>query len=149
MKKATKEPIKEIQTTQELVKSNKRKHNYKLTQDDIKDIMLYYYLDNTKATRQDILNKYNISKQTYYNIIKDKKNIDLINKDITDKRQNFTKKSELIIDKALNKINDNIDNDKANTKELITTLGILYDKTRLEQNLSTSNNSIQINIKVE
>jgi uncharacterized protein YktB (UPF0637 family) len=111
--------------------------------------MLYYYLDNTKATRQDILNKYNISKQTYYNIIKDKKNIDLINKDITDKRQNFTKKSELIIDKALNKINDNIDNDKANTKELITTLGILYDKTRLEQNLSTSNNSIQINIKVE
>ena len=146
MKKATK---KEIQTKQELIKSTKRKHNYKLTQEDIKDIMLYYYLDNTKATRQDILNKYNISKQTYYNIIKDKKNIELVNKDITDKRQNFTKKSELIIDKALNKINDNIDNDKANTKELITTLGILYDKTRLEQNLSTSNNSIQINIKVE
>ena len=125
------------------------KHNYKLTQEDIKDIMLYYYLDNTKQTRQDILDKYNISKQTYYNIIKDKKNKELIDKDITAARQNFTRKSEIIIDKALNKINKNIDNDNVNNKDLITTLGILYDKTRLEQNLSTSNNSININLKIE
>lgn len=138
---------KEIKTSQTLVKSNK--HNYKLTQDDIKDIMLYYYLDNTKATRQDILDKYNISKQTYYNIVKDKKNKELINRDITDARQNFTKKSEIIIDKALKKINKNIDNDNVNNKDLITITGILYDKTRLEQNLSTSNNAISINIKVE
>ena len=125
------------------------KHNYKLTQEDIKDIMLYYYLDNTKQTRQDILDKYNISKQTYYNIIKDKKNKELIDKDITAARQNFTRKSEIIIDKALNKINKNIDSDNVNNKDLITTLGILYDKTRLENNLSTSNNSININLKIE
>ena len=125
------------------------KHNYKLTQEDIKDIMLYYYLDNTKQTREELLNKYNISKQTYYNIIKDKKNKALIDKDITAARQNFTRKSEIIIDKALNKINKNIDNDNVNNKDLITTLGILYDKTRLEQNLSTSNNSININLKIE
>jgi hypothetical protein len=61
----------------------------------------------------------------------------------------FTKKSELIINKALNKINNNIDAGDINNRDLITITGILYDKTRLEQNLSTSNNSIQINIKVE
>ncbi len=129
--------------------ARKEKHNYKLTQEDIKDIMLYYYLDNTKATRQEILDKYNISKQTYYNIIKDKKNIELINEDITKARQNFTKKSEIIIDKALNKINKNIDNGDVNNKDLITITGILYDKTRLENNLSTNNNSININLKIE
>ena len=125
------------------------KHNYKLTREDIKDIMLYYYLDNTKATRQDILDKYNISKEYYYRIVKNEKNKELIEKDITDARQKFTKKSEIIIDKALNKINDKIDKDDVNAKDLITITGILYDKTRLEQNLSTSNNSININLKIE
>lgn len=138
---------KEITTKQEIVKSNK--HNYKLSEEDIKDIMLYYYLDNTKATRQDILDKYNISKEYYYRLVKNEKNKQLIEKDITDARQKFTKKSEIIIDKALNKINKNIDSDNVNNKDLITITGILYDKTRLENNLSTSNNSISINIKVE
>ena len=138
-----------IKTKQEIIKASKTKHNYKLTQEDIKQIMLYYYLDNRKQTRQEILDKYNISKQTYYNIIKDKKNIELINKDINEARQNFTKKSEIIIDKALNTINKNIDNGDINNKDLITITGILYDKTRLENNLSTSNNSININIKIE
>ena len=150
MKKTAPEaPIQEITTKQELIKTTKTKHNYKLTQEDIKQIMLYYYLDNRKQTRQEILDKYNISKQTYYNIIKDKKNIELINKDINEARQNFTKKSEIIIDKALNTINKNIDNGDINNKDLITITGILYDKTRLENNLSTSNNSININIKIE
>ena len=73
----------------------------------------------------------------------------MINKDINEARQNFTKKSEIIIDKALNTINKNIDNGDINNKDLITITGILYDKTRLENNLSTSNNSININIKIE
>lgn len=136
-----------MEKRQELVK--KDKYNYKLSEEDIKDIMLYYYLDNTKATRQDILDRYNISKEYYYRLVKNQKNKLLIEKDIKDKRQKFTKKSEIIIDKALNKINKNIDSDKASTKDLITTLGILYDKTRLENNLSTSNNSININLKIE
>ena len=146
MKKAT---TKEIQTTQDLVKARTTKANHKLTQEDIKDILLYYYLDNTKATRQEILDKYNISKQTYYNIVKNEKNKKMIDEHITEKRQLFTKKSEIIIDKALNKINKKIDNDETTPKDLITITGILYDKTRLENNLSTSNNSIQISIKVE
>lgn len=149
MKKASKQPIKEITTTQELVKARTTKHNYKLTQEDIKDIMLYYYLDNRKSTIKDICNRYNISTRRYYQIVKDEKNIKLIDNDITDMKKNFTKKSQVIIDKALTTINENINKGEVNNKDLITITGILYDKTRLENNLSTSNNSIQINIKVE
>jgi 5'-3' exonuclease len=138
-----------IKTKQEIMKASKTKHNYKLTQEDIKDIMLYYYLDNTKQTRQEILNKYNISKEYYYRLVKNENNKKLIEKDINEKRQMFTKKSEIIIDKALNTINKNIDSGDINNKDLITITGILYDKTRLENNLSTSNNSININIKIE
>lgn len=125
------------------------KHNYKLTDEDIKDIMLYYYLDNTKYTRQEVLDKYGISKEYYYRLVKNEKNKQLIEKDIKEKRQKFTQKSEIIIDKALNKLNEKIDNEEVNPKDLITITGILYDKTRLENNLSTSNNSIQINLKIE
>lgn len=127
----------------------KEKHNHKLNEDDIKEILLYYYLDNTKQTRDEVLSKYGISKQTYYNLVKSDKNKKLVEKDITQKRQLFTQKSEIIIDKALNKINDKIDKDDVNAKDLITITGILYDKTRLENNLSTSNNSININLKIE
>ena len=125
------------------------KHNYKLTEEDIKDIMLYYYLDNTKATREEILNKYNISKEYYYRLVKNENNKKLIEKDINEKRRKFTQKSEIIIDKALNTINKKIDNEEVNPRDLITITGILYDKTRLENNLSTSNNAININIKIE
>ena len=139
--------IKKIETTQSLVKTNKRTH--KLSQEDVRDIMLYYYLDNTKQTRQEILDKYNISKEYYYRLIKNEKNRKLIEKYITEQRQLFTKKSEIIIDKALNKINSKIDNEEVKAKDLITITGILYDKTRLENNLSTNNSSININLKIE
>ena len=111
--------------------------------------MLYYYLDNTRATREEILNKYNISESYYYRLIKDKKNIELINKDITESKQLFSKKTEIIINKILNKVNNKVDTEDASIKDLITSMGILYDKNRLEQNLSTSNNSIQINLQIE
>lgn len=134
-------------------KTNKKrtliKYNNKLTEEDKKDIMLYYYLDNTKQTRQDILDKYNISESYYYRLVKDKNNIKLIEKDITENKQKFSKKTEIIINKILNKVNDRVDKDDASIKDLITTFGILYDKNRLEQNLSTSNNSININLKIE
>lgn len=129
--------------------ARRKKHNHKLTEEDVKDILLYYYLDNTKQTRDELLSKYGITKQTYYNIVKSDKNKKLVEKEIHDKRQLFTQKSEVIIDKALTKINDKIDNDDVSPKDLITITGILYDKTRLENNLSTSNNSININLKIE
>ena len=150
MKKTTpgaENPIQEITTRQEIIRSNKKTH--KLSQEDIRDIMLYYYLDNTKSTLKEVLNKYNISKEYYYRLVKKEDNKKLIDNYITENRKLFTKKSELIIDKALNKINKNIDSGEVNNKDLITITGILYDKTRLEQNLSTQNNAISINIKIE
>lgn len=144
---AEEKQIQEITIKQELIRSNKKTH--KLTQEDIREIMLYYYLDNTKSTLKEVLNKYNISKEYYYRLVKKEDNKKLIDNYITENRKLFTKKSELIIDKALNKINKNIDSGDVNNKDLITITGILYDKTRLENNLSTSNNSININIKVE
>ena len=139
--------IQKITTKQEIIRSNKKTH--KLSQEDIREIMLYYYLDNTKSTLKEVLNKYNISKEYYYRLVKKEDNKKLIDNYITENRKLFTKKSELIIDKALNKINKNIDSGEVNNKDLITITGILYDKTRLEQNLSTQNNAISINIKIE
>lgn len=133
--------------TQELAKTHKKTH--KLSEEDIKDIMLYYYLDNSKSTLKEILQKYNISESYYYRLVKNKNNIELINKDITESKKLFSKKTEIIINKILTKVNNKVDTEDASIKDLITSMGILYDKNRLEQNLSTSNNSIQINLKIE
>ena len=73
-----------------------------------------------------------------------------IEKSITEAKPEFTKRVNEIIEKLLNRIDYEIENgDKITLSQLSTTLGILYDKSRLENNLSTSNNSININIKVE
>lgn len=132
---------------QELVKRNK--HNYKLTEEDKQLITLDYYLNRSNSNIQDICNKYNITSQTIYNIVKQEKYQKQLNNYITETRKNFSKKTSILIDKAIDKLEDKIDKDDANIKDLTTTIGILYDKNRLENNLSTSNNAISINIKVE
>ena len=69
---------------------------------------------------------------------------------ITEAKPEFTKRVNEIIEKLLNRIDYEIENgDKITLSQLSTTLGILYDKSRLENNLSNTNNSININIKVE
>ena len=143
MKKTTEE----ITKTQALAKTSKKTH--KLSNDDIKDILLYYYLDNSKSTLKEMLNKYNISESYYYRLVKSENNKKIIDKYITENKKLFSKKTEIIINKILNKVNNKVDNEDASIKDLITTMGILYDKNRLEQNLSTSNNSININLKIE
>lgn len=143
MKKTTEE----ITKTQTLVKSNK--HNYKLSEEDKQLITLDYYLNRSKENIQDICNKYNITSQTIYNIVKQEKYQKQLDNYITESRKNFSKKTSILIDKAIDKLQNKIDTEEANIKDLTTTIGILYDKNRLEQNLSTSNNSININLKIE
>ena len=138
-----------IKTKQEIIKVSKTKHNYKLSQEDKQQITLEYYLNRQKENIEDLCNRYNISKQTIYNIIRDKKNQKQLNKYITESRNNFTKKTSILIDKAIDRLNDKIENEEVNAKDLVTTIGVLYDKNRLENNQSTSNNSININIKIE
>lgn len=138
---------KETTTKQELVKSNK--HNYKLSEEDKQAIVLDYYLNRSKENISDLCNRYNISTRRVYQLVKDEKYQKQVNSYITECKNNFTKKTTILIDQAIDKLQDKIQNEDANIKDLNTTIGILYDKNRLEQNLSTSNNAISINIKVE
>ena len=147
--KNTSKQVEEIQTTQTLTPTKKSKHNYKLSEEDKQHIVLEYYLNRQTSNVEDICSKYNISTRRLYQIVKDKKYQKELNNYITECKNNFSKKTTMIIDKAINQLNEKIQEGDANIKDLTTTIGILYDKNRLEQNLSTSNNSISINIKVE
>ena len=96
-----------------------------------------------------LLDKYKISKTRLFQIMKEEKKQE-IEKSIIASDSNFTKKANRIIDLLFERLEKELlNNDKITLSQLSTTLGILYDKSRLENNLSTSNNSININIKVE
>lgn len=130
------------------------KHNYKLSDNDKKLIIIDYTLNRTNDNIYNICNRYNISKQTLYNIINKytkEERYNLVDASIKEYRKNFTKKANNIIEKALNRIDNqlNNENENINISQLSTMLGILYDKTRLEDNLSTSNNSFNININID
>ena len=121
----------------------------KLTLEQRKEIIVAYKLDNTKENIQAICNKYNITKQYIYKLLKSDivKDVD---KSITESKQEFTKRANEIIKKLLDRIEEKaLYDDKTTLSQLSTTLGILYDKSRLENNLSTSNNDVQIHIKIE
>ena len=99
-----------------------------------------------------MLKKYNISKRAYYDIInKNKENgFKLIDKDITELRQNFTKQTTLLMNKAIDRLNKQLESDNSiNLSQLATVLGILYDKEALELGKSTSNQAFNINIKID
>ena len=121
----------------------------KLTLEQRKEVITAYKLDNTKENIQAICNKYNITRQYIYKLLKSDivKDVD---KSITESKQEFTKRANEIIKKLLDRIEEKaLYDDKTTLSQLSTTLGILYDKSRLENNLSTNNSSININIKVE
>lgn len=126
------------------------RHNYKISKFDEKDICINYLL--SKNSREAMLKKYNISKRAYYDIInKNKENgFKLIDKDITELRQNFTKQTTLLMNKAIDKLNKQLESDdNVNLSQLATVLGILYDKEALELGKSTSNQAFNINIKID
>ena len=121
----------------------------KLSEEQRQDIITSYKLDNSKNNIAKICKDYDITKQYIFKLAKSEAAKD-IEKSITEAKPEFTKRVNEIIEKLLNRIDYEIENgDKITLSQLSTTLGILYDKSRLENNLSTSNNSININIKVE
>lgn len=127
------------------------KHNYKLTKEDKNNIILEYYLNRSKNNVEKIASNYNITRQSVYQVLNSytqKEKNDIVDASIKEYKQNFTRKSHAIINKALEKIYKKLDDDNS-INQLSTTIGILYDKTRLEDNLSTSNNSVNISIKIE
>lgn len=106
-------------------------------------------LNNSKDNILKLCKEYNITKQYIYKLVK-KDYKQEIEQSITDNLSEFTKKANRIIDLVFQRIEEELKtNDKITISQLSTTLGILYDKSRLENNQSTSNNAININIKVE
>ena len=121
----------------------------KLSEDQRRDIITKYKLDNSKSNINKICSDYNITRQYIFKLAKSEAAKD-IEKTITESKQQFTKRVDKIIIQILDRIEQEVlEGDKITLSQLSTTLGILYDKSRLENNLSTSNNAININIKVE
>lgn len=121
----------------------------KLTQKQREDIILSYKLDNSKSNIQSICNKYNITKQYIFKLAKKNTNSE-IEKSINESKSEFTKRANVIIKQILDRIEQEVlEGDKITLSQLSTTLGILYDKSRLEEGQSTSNQAINININIE
>lgn len=121
----------------------------KLSKQKREELKLEYKLDNSKSNLKRLIDKYGITERRLFQIVKEDFTEDS-KQDITKNSYNFSKRANEIIKLALDRIEEMIKNDdKITLSQLSTTLGILYDKSRLENNLSTSNNSININIKVE
>ena len=121
----------------------------KLTDKQRKEIILAYKLDNSKENIENIANQYSITKRRVFQIVKDPIDAE-IEQSIQNNSSYFTKRANEIIKKALDRLEKQIETDeKATISQISTAIGILYDKSRLENNLSTSNNAININIKVE
>jgi hypothetical protein len=121
----------------------------KLTENQRKEIVLAYRLDSSKRNAQRLTQEYGITERRLFQILKEDKDKEL-DKSILSNVSDFSKRANEIVQLALDRLEDMIVNDeKATISQVSTAIGILYDKSRLEQNLSTSNNSININIKVE
>ena len=121
----------------------------KLNETQRKEIILAYKLDNSKENIQRLCDEYNITRQYVFKLAKSKASQE-IEKSIQESKEEFTKRANEIIKLLLDKIEEKaLNDDKTTLSQLSTTLGILYDKSRLENNLSTSNSAININIKVE
>lgn len=121
----------------------------KLSDEQRRDIITKYKLDNSKSNINKICNDYGITRQYIFKLAKSDTAKEL-EKSINESKQQFTKRVDKIIIQILDRIEQEVlEGDKITLSQLSTTLGILYDKSRLENNLSTSNNAININIKVE
>lgn len=121
----------------------------KLTKEQREELKLEYKLDHTKNNLKRLIDKYGITERRLFQIVKEDFSEDS-KQSIIESQYNFSKRANEIIQKALDRLEYMIINDeKATISQVSTAIGILYDKSRLENNLSTSNNSININIKVE
>lgn len=133
----------------ETITKKPRKKYHKLTKAEQKEILTSYKLDNSKSNINKLCHDYDITKQTIFNLAKSDVAKD-IEQSITEQEGEFTKRVAELIKLTMDRIEKELqDGEKITLSQLSTTLGILYDKSRLEKNLSTSNNSINIHIKVE
>lgn len=123
----------------------------KLTEKQRNEIVLSYKLDNSKENINRLCNDYNITRQYIFKLAKKDSTNQLVKDSISNNESEFTKRANEIIKLTFDRIEEKLleSDEKTTLSQLATLLGIMYDKSRLENNLSTSNNSININIKVE
>ncbi len=57
----------------------KGKHNYKLTEEDKKEIVVSYCLNRSKENVEDLSNRFNISKQWLYHLVKSNNGQEILN----------------------------------------------------------------------
>lgn len=126
-----------------------KKHNYKLSEEDKQQIVVEYYLNRRKENIESICNRFDISTRTLYSLVSSKNGKEILERHILSSKKNFSKKLDLILDKAINGLNNQLDTEDIKALDYAKILGITYDKSRLENNLSTSNQSININISIE
>lgn len=117
----------------------------KLTEEDRKNIVISHYLDNSNENIQRLCKEYNITKKSIYNVINKEESKNYIKA----YKPNYTKKIDIIINKTLERLLKQVETEEIKAKDLGTIFGILYDKIRLEEGLSTENKAVSINIKVE
>lgn len=127
----------------------KKKHNYKLSEEDKKQIVIEYYLNRSKESVEDICRRFDITNRRLYQLVKSNDGREILEQHIIESKSNFTKTLDLILEKTAKGLQEKLDKEDIKALDYAKILGITYDKSRLEHNLSTSNNSININIKVE
>lgn len=127
----------------------KKKHNYKLSEEDKEQIVVEYYLNRRKEKIEELCKRYDISNQRVYQLVRSKNGKEILEQHINESRKNFSKKLDLILEKTAKGLQEKLETEDIKALDYAKILGITYDKSRLEHNLSTSNNSININIKVE
>lgn len=87
---------------------------------------------------------------TVEKIYKDNKNKQEFVKLCNNKKEEFVIRADRIINKALNRLEESLDNAENNipVNNLSTVIGTLYDKRALAKGESTMNNKFEVEIKV-
>lgn len=113
------------------------------TQTIYKIMQLYF----TYGNFTDVSNELDVPESTVRDIVNNNKDKPEF-AELRDKtRRKFSKDFERIIDKAIKRLDREIDEqDKIPVSQLSTVVGTLYDKNRLENNESTENTNQTINI---
>ena len=123
----------------------------KLTENQRKEIIQICSINNSKENIKRVADEYNITTRYIYKLLKQDKCNELANTSILSNNGEFTKRANEIIKLAFDRIEEKLqkEDSKDTLSQLSTLIGIMYDKSRLENNLSTDNKAISINIKIE
>lgn len=115
----------------------------KTDNESIYRVMLSHAVTNNyNQTSRDL----DIPEPTVRKIVKDNINKEEFTKLYELKREDFVKKADKIIDKALNKLDIELDKEDIAINHLSTVIGTLYDKRALAKGEPTSNGNLTIRV---